>query len=346
MAKTKMFWFPLTIGVAVGSSALVYGLTTWWDSAPRNVSGDLVTEVKVASSEGGLEEVRLLAFGDSGTGGLEQYQIAQAMEEVCQTRRVDALLMLGDNFYMDGVASTDDPQWQEKFEKPYGLPCLSQLSVHPVLGNHDYRKSPAAQIDYSKKNPRWRMPGRFWRVDFGDIVRVAGLDSNRFDFCLSPKWCVFDFFLRQFPLERRLQSEAGQPGAIQAEAPEPVWRVAMAHHPLASSDAKGRSHSGGALGFFVQPFACARVDVWLSGHAHLLERRVPEQCRTQLIVSGGGGGDLGSVAPANPEVAFVAPAFGFAELVFDKRQLRGRFIGSNGQVLHEWQQDPPLRGPE
>jgi tartrate-resistant acid phosphatase type 5 len=324
MARKKMFWFPLTLLVAVGSQVLVFGGLAWWDSAPRHTSAPVESAVQLSSNLSTGEpssEVRLLAFGDSGTGGSDQVRIAGVMEEVCKTRRVDGLLMLGDNFYMDGVSSVDDPQWQEKFEKPYGLPCLSQLNVYPVLGNHDYRLSPGAQIDYTTKNPRWRMPGRFWRVDFGDVVRVAGLDSNRFDICLSSQFCVFDFFLRQFPVQQE----------------GPVWRIAMAHHPLASSDAKGRSHSGGVLGIVMKPFVCARVDMWLSGHAHLLERRTPTDCRAELIVSGGGGGDLGTLQPDGSDAAFVAPAFGFAELVFDRNEMRGSFINGDGQVLHSWQ---------
>jgi hypothetical protein len=46
-------------------------------------------------------------------------KVARAMEKFCAERGCHLGLMLGDNFHPTGVRSVDDPQFIEKFEKPF-----------------------------------------------------------------------------------------------------------------------------------------------------------------------------------------------------------------------------------
>lgn len=43
--------------------------------------------------------LRVLAFGDAGTGSSTQYEIAETMHRVCEKEFCDMAIMLGDNFY-------------------------------------------------------------------------------------------------------------------------------------------------------------------------------------------------------------------------------------------------------
>lgn len=73
------------------------------------------------------------------------------------------VVALGDNFYPRGVGSVSDPHWRLVFEEVYTAPSL-QIPWYAVLGNHDYRGSPEAEIDYAGVSSRWRMPGRYYAV--------------------------------------------------------------------------------------------------------------------------------------------------------------------------------------
>src|SRR5262245_26583012 len=64
--------------------------------------------------------VRLIAIGDTGEGNQEQHDVAAQMDAKCAAvGGCDAVLMLGDNFYDNGVAGIDDAQWIPKFEEVY-----------------------------------------------------------------------------------------------------------------------------------------------------------------------------------------------------------------------------------
>ncbi len=78
--------------------------------------------------------VSFIAFGDAGDGGAAQYAVGRAVAEVCAVRGCDFALMLGDNFYPDGVTSADDPQFISKFERPY---AALTVPVYVALGNQD-----------------------------------------------------------------------------------------------------------------------------------------------------------------------------------------------------------------
>src|SRR5687768_14460425 len=49
--------------------------------------------------------VRFVGFGDAGEGNEAQQRVANAAEVVCQDRGCDFAMMLGDNFYDEGVTS-------------------------------------------------------------------------------------------------------------------------------------------------------------------------------------------------------------------------------------------------
>ena len=51
------------------------------------------------------------------------------MAAVCAARGCDFALEFGDNFYLSGVQSVTDAQWQSKFELPY-----ANLQVCKKLG--------------------------------------------------------------------------------------------------------------------------------------------------------------------------------------------------------------------
>src|SRR5262249_38799142 len=136
--------------------------------------------------------VRLVALGDTGEGNEAQRLVAEQMGKHCMAvGGCTAVVMLGDNFYDNGVVSVDDPQWRTKFEDIYDVPGLNGLKFYVALGNHDYGYTSSgsrdAQLDYSqlpvgkdagqRSSDKWVMPMPYYDVRLG-LVHLFALDNQ------------------------------------------------------------------------------------------------------------------------------------------------------------------------
>ena len=159
-----------------------------------------------AGASANSESVRFVAFGDAGTGSERQIAVGNAMAEVCQVRGCDFALELGDNFYLSGVQSVDDEQFESKFEIPYEN---LQVPVYVTLGNHDNSQGPGEgsdnsrgdyQVEYhylaGRTSDKFRMPARYYSFSAPadsktPLVEFFSLDSNPLTAILSdlnPSW--------------------------------------------------------------------------------------------------------------------------------------------------------------
>ena len=90
-----------------------------------------------------VDHLQLVAVGDTGTGNEEQFEVAHGMARICKESGCDMVLLLGDNFYPNGVKSTEDPQFQSKFEEVYKE---IKKPFFAVLGNHDVKQDVLSQV--------------------------------------------------------------------------------------------------------------------------------------------------------------------------------------------------------
>lgn len=262
--KRSRVWAAVCLAFA--SAFLMLGLGVWGGveamSAMRSKGCINLSEDVAAMPEGGASEtVRFLAFGDAGTGDVNQAKVAATAARLCREQNCDFMLMLGDNIYERGVRSLDDEQFVSKFERPLaGFP----KPVYAVLGNHDVKGSVLAEALHSLRSEKWRMPN--YRYSFG-----AG--PARF-FALNTA-CR--------PLELlRLGSEL-DPGYS-------GWTFVFGHHNLYGSGPHGDADV--VTRWYWQRNLEDKVDFYLSGHEHQLERlRLPGR-RADYIVSGSGGKNL------------------------------------------------------
>ena len=185
------------------------------------------------------KSIRLAIIGDSGTGGAEQFQVAQQMESCRVKSGFDFVLMLGDNIY--GGKSQED--FQRKFEAPYKPLLDAGVKFYASIGNHD---DPNERL-YKPFN----MGGqRYYSFKKGNATFFA-LDSNYMD-SAQIDW-----------LERELSST------------NTPWKICFMHHPLYSD---GRYHGPDVdLRTHLEPlFQKYGVNVVFSGHEHVYERLKPE----------------------------------------------------------------------
>jgi tartrate-resistant acid phosphatase type 5 len=272
-------------------------------------------------------EVNLIVMGDWGTGSSAQHAVARALARYAQsqTAPMDAVLLAGDNFYVP-LQDERDPAWQELFEQMYDSKALP-MPFYAVLGNHDYEgDKPRIEQEYARSNPssRWKMPGRWYRVDFSTnatAVTVIGLDSNY-------RWLREDWTTQRTWLRQQLHS-------LHSAANKP-WTVCFAHHPLQSRGVHGgseflRTNWGGL-------FRKYRTDFYMAGHDHILQHTVPPGQVTSHIVSGGGGAMTYPVR-RNESADFAVSRHGFVHLRFTDSTAEVRFVDAEGKILHAFQRD-------
>ncbi len=221
------------------------------------------------------------AVGDCGTGASGQRDVAVSMAKKAAADSISFVLDLGDNFYEYGVESVNDEQWKTAFEEMYDQPSLN-VPFYAVLGNHDYRKNPQAQVDYTKLSARWRMPERYYtevkNIDDSTQVEIFCLDTNPLaDIGLSDAKALVDTSapMRQIHwLKRELEESRAR------------WKIAIGHHTIFSGGEHGDNET---LQYLLEPlFEKYRVDFYLCGHDHNQELEKPVHGVT-YIVSGAGG---------------------------------------------------------
>lgn len=198
------------------------------------------------------DAVSFLILGDTGSGTDNQRKVAVSSEKTAREKGCDFVLLAGDNFIQEGIASTTDPQLDEKFESMYSL----DLPFYAILGNHDLKGNWRAQVDYTLKSSRWRLPGTNYHFNAGPVF-IQAINTT----CsMKTLWQVH-------------------------EKNDRFWHLVMGHHPMISS---GRHGSMLFLERLV--VGLSGIDFFVSGHNHTLEHA--RYMQIDQIISGGGGSPI------------------------------------------------------
>ena len=183
-----------------------------------------------------------LVVGDWGREGTSnQREVAVAMGRRAEETAARFVVTTGDNFYEDGVKSVDDPLWKSSYEDVYIAPSLHK-PWYGVLGNHDYRGVPQAQLDYARQSDRWRMPARYYKIS-GAAHDVPSVDMFMIDSSpLVVKYRESTGLIRDNVLA---QDTAAQLAWLDQELgrSRAAWKLVFTHHPSYSG---GSSHGNTA----------------------------------------------------------------------------------------------------
>src|ERR1700761_7560056 len=148
------------------------------------VGGLAVSTLPLGAWANRRSALTFLAVGDWGRdGAFHQQDVADRMGETASQIGARFVISVGDNFYEDGVRGVDDPIWKTSFEDVYRAPSL-QVPWYVALGNHDYHGNSQAQLDYSAKSRRWRLPARWHAFEQtapdGATIAFFALDTSPF----------------------------------------------------------------------------------------------------------------------------------------------------------------------
>jgi tartrate-resistant acid phosphatase type 5 len=288
---------------------------------------------KPAAPAGSLE---FLVLGDWGRGGDKgQKQVAAAMAAWADARPLRFVVTTGDNFYENGVSSVTDPKWKASFEDVYAARSL-QVPWVVSLGNHDYRGSVEAQIEYSKWSPRWRLSARYYSVSEaladGTRLEVFVLDTSPFldtyrSLISRTKVARQDPALQRAWLEKELAASTAE------------WKVVVGHHTIYSCGPHGDSPE--LVRGLVPLFDRYGVALYLNGHDHGLQDLV---VGGRHYVTSGAGSELTRVAP-DGRTRWAAAVNGFVAVTVTREALALRFVDVSGAVRHEAAIPRPARAP-
>jgi acid phosphatase len=270
--------------------------------------------------------LEFLAVGDWGRDGSpEQTRVAAAMAAWAEAHPIRLVLSTGDNFYENGVSSASDPQWKSSFEDVYSAKSL-QIPWIAALGNHDYRGSVEAQLDYSKTSRRWRMPARFFTVTeaLGDGTRL-----QLFILDTSPFLETYRSVISRTNVAQR--DPAAERAWLERElaASTAEWKIAVGHHTIYSCGPHGDSAE--LVRDLVPLFDRYSVALYLNGHDHGLQ---------DLVVGGrhyatsGAGSALTRVAP-DGRTRWAEAINGFVSAAVTRDTILLRFVDAAGAVRHE-----------
>lgn len=296
---------------------------------------NLSRQARAESASGGLQ---FLAIGDFGTGGSDQRAVAQAMQTFVakNNTRLEALLMLGDNFYgpTKGGFSADSKRWQNEIEGNYpasAFPC----PMFAVLGNHDYHDNAGgqdAQLAYARKEGvRWRMPAKWYRQDFGGRLTLLFLDTNlpAVSGGRNKKTGKPRASLTADEQERQtawLKEELAKPRG--------KFTVVVAHHPLYSNGDHGDTKALiTAWEPLLQEF---QVHAFLCGHDHDLQHLELQGRFTSHIISGGGGARPRKLETPERAMPYGRDAHGFTHLRVTDEAMTFAHYDVKGEMLHRF----------
>ena len=278
--------------------------------------------------ESWADGLSLLVFGDVGVrpDSVSRYRKQLAVGEVMAmsdvAAPVQALVLLGDNFYPDGLRANEDvARIRANLVRPYcrfllfdgpeaadvesacDVPRASRRPVplFAMLGNHDHRapESPGLQRAIS---------GRFfsnWRMPAG-LVEVHELPGG-------VSLVVFDS-------EPVFEGADAEPLADGLRASRGPWRILATHHPIAnrSRDSEVVRHARYRRSVLDAVAASGvEVQLMLAGHEHNLELLAMDAPSPRLHAISGAGSGARSMHDTDPRrlAGFEEPGFVRVDLV-------------------------------
>lgn len=231
-------------------------------------------------------KITFAAIGDFGGIPLPPYstytqkKIARVMGKFADTKQVQFIVGLGDNFYYEGVKNVDDHRFSSTFEHVYKYPALKTATWYMIAGNHDYGSNVSAQIAYTKRSKRWHFPHFFYT----QVLKIPGSST-------TVQLVMIDTTLlcckKQKDLEKLPDVEEQLKWIKQTlEQSTAEYLIVAGHHPVLSAGIHGNT-----------PYLISKlkplleendVTAYLSGHDHNLQHIKEDHSNVHYIVTGNG----------------------------------------------------------
>ena len=267
---------------------------------------------------------------DLGRNGYyDQKPIAELMGTMGEEIGPEFVLATGDVHHFDGVRSVNDPLWMTNYELIYAHPEL-MIDWFPLLGNHEYRGSTQAVLDYTNISRRWSMPDRYYTKVFeekGATIRIVWIDTTplidkyREESDKYPDACKQD-------MDKQL---AWMDSVLTVSKED--WVLVVGHHPIFADTDKSDAER---LDMEKRVDTILRkhknVSMYLCGHIHNFQHiRKPGSSIDYVVNSSG---SLSRKVKAVDGTQFCSSESGFSLVSADKKELCLHMINKDGKVIY------------
>lgn len=220
--------------------------------------------------------MRFVCFGD---WGMITKPLLSFMKEIGKWYK--NYILLGDNFYPNGVNSVEDVEWNILELFP------NDIDIYPVLGNHDYMGNPFIQIEYNKWKDRkrnWNMQWLFydkkWIIE-NNTIHLICIDTQIMDIEYTKQVMSIDHIEKEeiYNIYKEKQIKWLHETLLKSRS---KWKIVCGHYPIFSN---GQHNKSNEIKRILLPiFNRYSVDIYLSGHDHIAEMHQYE--KTIHIISG------------------------------------------------------------
>jgi 3',5'-cyclic AMP phosphodiesterase CpdA len=275
--------------------------------------------------------LNFIIVSDWGWNGYKhQQEVADQMAKSADSVGAKFIATCGDNFQLSGIASTLDPLWMSNFENVYKGLSL-QTEWFPVLGNHDYRGSPQAEIDYSKISRRWRLTDHYYTFS----RKINDSISVRFIFMDTPP-LVTEYYKRpeEYP-ELVKQDTAKEMKWLKGvlENSKEQWKLVFGHHPVYSAS-KTHGNTKEMIDRVKPLLEKYNAQFYFCGHDHDFQHLREKGKNVEYIVTGTGGEPR--PASTNEMSVFSESEPGFSVVSLKADSLRISFVGTRGNLIYSF----------
>ncbi|EFC42417.1 predicted protein [Naegleria gruberi] len=283
--------------------------------------------------------LHFLVVGDQGRANADQVSVAKSMGDYCdRVKKCSFVIGVGDNIYDYGVGSATDEQFATKFENIYSqYNGTKNLPWKLMLGNHDYRNNPNAQIQY--KSSLWDLPAYYYIFNKtstlgGFNVSFVVTDTNTFqpDSLMNQQYVKEQSAFKQDQLnmiESVLKENYGKTN---------TWSIVLGHHPVYSAGIHGDTTT--LIENYLPLFKKYKLPLYLSGHDHFLNWLKDPNEVTNYVISGGGAGNTRPTV-YNKYSSNVYNDSGFFAVEIQKSFIYMIAMDKNGKELYKIKIDKP-----
>lgn len=280
-------------------------------------------------------DMHFTAIGDWGRNGADhQLEVAKQMGNWVTDHPNDFIISTGDNFYPSGVVSEYDPLWHYSYENIYTDFAL-QWDWYPILGNHDYKSDPDAQVRYTKISRRWKMPARYYSKTF-DLkgkgkVLMAFIDTNP----MIPEFYSNSEYGPHVAGQHPEKQLEWLDSILSTQDPDIRWKIVVGHHPIYTVGPRTNNYDTLAVRKVLEDILQKnKVHIYLSGHDHSLQHIKLKNKHFHQLISGSGS----EITPVKPDMeisCFEAAEYGFMYIAMDEKRLHLQVVSHTGAILYQ-----------
>ena len=275
------------------------------------------------------QDINIFWASDLDRGGcFDQQVIANLMGEMAGKIKPECIISTGDTHHGNGVKSATDDDWQEHLIEMYNHRNLAKLDWWAVTGNHEYRGNSQALIDYSKVNPHWRMPAKYYTLVFkkgGATIRFVMLDTTP----------LIDRYREsnKYPDAKHQDKEAQLEwlDKVLSEATED-WVIVAGHHPVYADTKKPSIERDDIKKAINSTLRKHKVAMYICGHIHSFQHIRRKGYDIDYLVNSSA--SWARDVKKTKDMQYCSNEAGFSVITASKKRLSVHMIDKNGNILH------------